>query len=485
MSVSEYSIKKTLQEFKEKYGKLDGVSPQFTKTLDTIVKWEKALDNGIGLAKPPHVDFYMNYVKKTDSDFQSGLSGWYPSHCDILDKELKVRSEWVNTPNVPDFLNLTVDQLIQECKNLPVTPSYETPVKTLIDCFQKYGKLYQYLKLLKDYYCALHGIFNPSKEMVERQKRANTSTMFFDTEFKQDWDFSEKISAWLRPCEIADDPQLFFDGIDVLDIRQSSIGTCYFLAAVINLAYKCPRIIKNIFVESDMKKGKHVLRLYKDGKETLVTIDDRLPFGGNGKLLCSRSSTVNEFWVPLLEKAFAKLYGGYKAIGHGGQSDFATATLCGARPLPGLVVTPTSNPLEIWKKLVDFNKAGNTIFVYSPQNYAETEKTSGIKEYHAYAVLEVVKVEDEQKVHRLVKIMNPWGFAGSDMTKQQIQSSMASLEWKGRYSDNSSDWTPYLIKRLNVEFRDDGIFYMCIEDFVQHWKDVKVNALSDVYDCFY
>ena len=71
------------------------------------------------------------------------------------------------------------------------------------------------------------------------------------------------------------------------------------------------------------------------------------------------------------------------------------------------------------------------------------------------------------------------------MTKQQIQSSMASLEWKGRYSDNSSDWTPYLIKRLNVEFRDDGIFYMCIEDFVQHWKDVKVNALSDVYDCFY
>ena len=81
--------------------------------------------------------------------------------------------------------------------------------------------------------------------------------------------------------------------------------------------------------------------------------------------------------------------------------------------------------------------------------------------------------------------MNPWGFAGSELTKQQITTSMSSLEWKGRYSDNSTDWTPSLIRKLNVEFRDDGIFYMCIEDFVKHFKDIKLNKLEDVYDSFY
>ena len=71
---------------------------------------------------------------------------------------------------------------------------------------------------------------------------------------------------------------------------------------------------------------------------------------------------------------------------------------------------------------------------------AEVDTGMGILKNHAYGILDC---KEPQPGLRLVCIRNPWG----------------RTEWKGRFSDSSSDWTPELIRELNVKFEDDGTFW--------------------------
>lgn len=52
-------------------------------------------------------------------------------------------------------------------------------------------------------------------------------------------------------------------------------------------------------------------------KEQLVLVDDRFPVDADNRLVMAECRTSNCFWVPILEKAYAKLYGSYEAIESG------------------------------------------------------------------------------------------------------------------------------------------------------------------------
>lgn len=57
-----------------------------------------------------------------------------------------------------------------------------------------------------------------------------------------------------------------------------------------------------MFLKSDMKRGEHKCKFYKDGEWVTVTVDDRVPCSANNKPYFASCVDPNEWWVPILEK---------------------------------------------------------------------------------------------------------------------------------------------------------------------------------------
>ena len=86
---------------------------------------------------------------------------------------------------------------------------------------------------------------------------------------------------------------------------------------------------------------------------------------------------------------------------------------------------------------------------------------------HAYGIIDVFEIKSDIKVHRLLRIRNPWG----------------NMEWKGKWSDKSLEMDKYgqilqdqYISKLEEEERfnpgeDDGTFLMNY----QSWRDIFNN----------
>lgn len=62
-------------------------------------------------------------------------------------------------------------------------------------------------------------------------------------------------------------------------------------------------------------KGIYVFRFFKEFKWRYVIIDDMIPcFSATKKPVFGRCSELHELWVPLVEKAYAKLHGCYETL---------------------------------------------------------------------------------------------------------------------------------------------------------------------------
>jgi hypothetical protein len=69
------------------------------------------------------------------------------------------------------------------------------------------------------------------------------------------------------------------------------------------------------------KYGMYVMRFFKNYKWRYVIIDDRLPCYNRGygdpELVFGKCADPDEFWVPLIEKGYAKIHGSFDSLGSG------------------------------------------------------------------------------------------------------------------------------------------------------------------------
>lgn len=171
------------------------------------------------------------------------------------------------------------------------------------------------------------------------------SSLYDPNDKKQD---AEKYNqyTWRRVSEIYDNPQLFVQGSDPADINQGQLGDCYFLAVLSSLCSDSEDIA-NLFVTKKINAaGCYMVRFFINGVETFITVDDYLPCSKPSCLPAFATSKKSEFWVSILEKAWAKLHGSYAAVA-GGAPDLAFNQITGC-PAESITHEKVKDRIALW-----------------------------------------------------------------------------------------------------------------------------------------
>ena len=255
--------------------------------------------------------------------------------------------------------------------------------------------------------------------------------------------------TWCRVKELFqfDNYCVFSNGIAVEDIIQGELGDCYFLSALGSLC-KFPKLLENLFLfKEKTKEGIYGIYFYINGIKKLVLIDDYFPCisGQGNKALIMGKSEEDEIWVALIEKAFAKINGGYIRIGTGGTPNEVFDVLTEAYS-EEIRVTESEED-ELWNKLIDGFKKGFVMTAGTSAHYFVQEV--GLDTAHAYTVLGIHEINGE----KVIRLRNPWG----------------SGEFSGDWSDYSSKWTEELKKKFNYYEKEDGDFFMGYKDFIRYF----------------
>lgn len=94
-------------------------------------------------------------------------------------------------------------------------------------------------------------------------------------------------------------------------ITQAYLGDCWFLAGASALAEKPERVKRIVWNNSYNKNGAFRFYFWSKDKWHAINVDDKFPIYSSGSrrigLMTHRSKAGKAMWMPLMEKAYAKL----------------------------------------------------------------------------------------------------------------------------------------------------------------------------------
>ncbi|CBY13662.1 unnamed protein product [Oikopleura dioica] len=327
-----------------------------------------------------------------------------------------------------------------------------------------------------------HGLQDHDEIDAKIEEIVSSGEKFTDEEF----DIADDDNAGdehARVPDQTDDFSFIGDGHEACDIAQGGLGDCWFLSALSSLAQDLPedaplrvkdiavqRVLQPEFNNSEEAReaGIFKFKFFRLGEWIDVIIDDDLPTRKR-----ARPSDTGEWWVPLVEKAYAKFSGSYEKI-QGGNTCWALQELSGG------ITVELKNLSKGNAQQAAENAAARGISLfkvfYHIQNRAlictsnlgdggNDVITNGLVHGHAYSLLRIDYVmKNDGETVKLVKIRNPW----------------AQTEWTGEWSDHCPNWEEVSDEekeRIDFAVEDDGGFYMNFEDWIGEFEMFTICML--------
>ncbi|XP_040286151.1 calpain-8-like [Bufo bufo] len=277
---------------------------------------------------------------------------------------------------------------------------------------------------------------------------------------------SEKVQGivWKRPLEIKPYPQFINEGATRADVRQGSLGDCWFLCSIASLTLNedCLRRVVPMDQSFDANyAGIFHFKFWQYGEWVDVVVDDRLPTKKN-KLVFVKSTSANEFWSALLEKAYAKLNGSYEALSGGLPLEALEDFTGGIGELYYFENAP-QNLFQIIQKALRRNSLV-TCSTKSDSGTGEIVVSTNVVKNHAYSLTGAEEVVYRGGTAQIVRVRNPWGYK----------------EWNGAWSDSAPEWDE-IDRKVKADLKtecDDGEAWMPFSSFLVEFYRMEICHLT-------
>ena len=253
------------------------------------------------------------------------------------------------------------------------------------------------------------------------------------------------------------------------DIVQGQLGDNSFLSVLVALLQNEKPIIPNI-VNPEAKASDPAFQsnVFINGEPVPVIIDDQFPILSTRKLaFCGINDYSGNIWPIILEKTWAKCNKTYENIISGN----ATESLEFLTPAP---TDSFAHNMEDNNYLLDHIKKAleNKYIVLCDTNINENinvEKLAnlGLITNHAYQIIDTTNVKNPN---------------GDDIQLLKIKNLLGKNEWCGDWSDNSLKWTKEAMDFIKLEKKEDGIFWMSFNDYLQFYSNTHICHINPDYN---
>nr|BCU92808.1 cysteine protease 2 [Cryptocaryon irritans] len=273
---------------------------------------------------------------------------------------------------------------------------------------------------------------------------------------------------WIQMHKLSRDFKIFGKFVTANDARQGALRDGYLLAAFASLAnIRNGQIIKDIFMtKGENKKHIYTTRWLINGKPRYVSVDDWTVGRESYSKIFSQNKEDEDFWSPILQKSWAKIYGSYSNTLYGTYEEVITALT----QAPITSIEHQSTQIQI---LIEIIK--DCIKKEYPLGASTNENKFGLNIFQNsfFAILQLyeIKLDDNQK-QTLILIYNPRTYI-KDYSHNP-------------WNENSNKWTENVKSQVKeYEEKKNGYIFVSIEDFHKYFTKTIWGKVEQDYFLFY
>ena len=280
----------------------------------------------------------------------------------------------------------------------------------------------------------------------------------FSQEFEELLQIESSNIDWKSAREIfGKKVKIFGDTISFKDIKLGPANNSYFVSAISSLS-EFSNIITQLFRTFTLPKNGEPIEICVriEGKWTVICLDDMFLVNKENNLPIFSTSPTKNIWGMLLEKAWAKICGGYENIIHGTSKEiFETFT-----PFRVIEMNFKKMENEAFWKYINSSFQHNCMMTCITKDDIIDFESVGFFSGFSFSLFESQDDEkNKDSIIKVVKIRNPIG--ESDIYKNLINEE--------------------LIESLGIlKSEEDGIFLMDYTNFMKYFSFITICIPSSI-----